>query len=79
MSNIGNCDGVNITVEFNGQIISNKLTADGWTNLLGMPVGESVTVTSNLDGYHPNIQTIPVDIYNLIQVGMYPDVIFLCI
>jgi hypothetical protein len=79
MSNNGNSERVNITVEYNGQIIANKLTADGWTNLQGMPVGESVTVTSNLDGYRSNIQTILVDNNNVIHVGMYPDVIFICI
>jgi hypothetical protein len=77
LSTNGNLDGVNVTVEFNGQIIANKLTANGWINLRGMPVGESVTVTSNLDGYLPNIQTILVEINNnLLHVGMYPDVIF---
>jgi hypothetical protein len=77
LTNNGNLDGVNITVELNGQIIANKLTADDWTKFAGMPVGETVTLTSILDGYHPNIQTILVDINNhYLLVGMSPDVIF---
>jgi hypothetical protein len=77
LSTNGNLDGVTVTVELNGQIIATKFTTVGWSNLQGMPVGESVAVTSNLDGYLPNIQTILVDINNnLLHVGMYPDVIF---
>jgi hypothetical protein len=73
----GNLDGVNVTVEFNGKIIANDLTAGDWTKLAGMPDGETVTLTSILDGYHPNIQTILVDINNhKLLVGMSPDVIF---
>jgi hypothetical protein len=76
LANNGNLDGVNITVEFNGQIIANELT-DGWVKLTDLPVGETVTLTSILDGYQPNIQTILVDINNhYLRVGMSPDVIF---
>jgi hypothetical protein len=71
-----NLNGVNVTVELNGQIIANELTAyNGVTKLTGMPVGETVTVTSILDEYHPNIQSILVD-KRIIFVGMTPDVIF---
>jgi hypothetical protein len=73
----GNLDGVNVTVEFNGQIIANELTAGDWTKLAGMPDGETVTITCILDGYQPNIQTILVDINNpILLIGMSPDVIF---
>jgi hypothetical protein len=76
LSSNENLDGVNVTVEFNGQIIANELTAyNGVTNLTGMPVGETVTVTSILDGYHPKIQAILVDKWILL-VGLSPDVIF---
>jgi hypothetical protein len=69
-----NLEGVNVTVEFNGQIIANELTAyNGLIKLTGMPVGETVTVTSILDWYHPNIQAILVDKWILL-VGMSPDV-----
>jgi hypothetical protein len=71
-----NLEGTNVTVEFNGQIIANKLTAyNGLIKLTGMPVGETVTVTSILDWYHPNIQAILVDKWILL-VGMTTDVIF---
>jgi hypothetical protein len=71
-----NLDGVNVTVEFNGQIIANELTTyNGLIKLPGMPDGETVTVTSILDGYHPNIQGILVDKWILL-VGLSPDVIF---
>jgi hypothetical protein len=71
-----NLEGVNVTVEFNGQIIANELTAyNGLTKLTGMPVGETVTVTSILDGYVPYIQAILVDKW-IILVGMTTDVIF---
>jgi hypothetical protein len=74
-----NLDGVNVTVEFNGQIIANELrTYDGLIKLTGMPDGETVIVTSILDWYHPNIQAILVDKWILL-VGMTPDVIYLCI
>jgi hypothetical protein len=77
LTNNGNLDGVNVTVEFNGQIIANELTAGDWTKLAGMPDGETVTLTSILDGYHPNIQTILVDFNNhYLLFGMSPDVIF---
>jgi hypothetical protein len=79
LSSNENLIGVNVTVEFNGQIIANELTAyNGLTKLTGMlPVGDTVTVTSILDGYHPNIQTILVDINRqYVLVGMSPDVIF---
>jgi hypothetical protein len=73
----GNLGRVNVTVEFNGQIIANELTAGDWTKLAGMPDAETVTLTSLLDGYQPNIQTILVDINNhYILIGMSPDVIF---
>jgi hypothetical protein len=72
-----NLDGVNITAGLNGKIIANELTAyNGWTKLTGMPIGETVTVTSILDGYQPNNQTILVSIRNILSVGMSPDVIF---
>jgi hypothetical protein len=77
LTNNGNLDGVNVTVELNGQIIANEFTAGDWTKLHGMPDGETVTLTSILDGYHPNIQTILVDINNHnLLVGMSLDVIF---
>jgi hypothetical protein len=77
LTNNGNLDGVNITVELNGQIIANELTAGDWTKLPGRHVGETVTLTSILDGYHPNIQTILVDINSrYLLIGMSPDVIF---
>jgi hypothetical protein len=77
LTNNGNLDGVNVTVELNGQIIANEVTAGDWTKLAGMPDRETVTLTSILDGYHPNIQTILVDINNHnLLAGMSPDVIF---
>jgi hypothetical protein len=77
LSNNGYLNGVNVTVEFNGQIIANELTAGDWTKLAGMPDRETVTLTSILNGYHPNIQTILVDINNhYLRVGMTPNVIF---
>jgi hypothetical protein len=76
LTNNENLEGVNVTVEFNGQIIANELTAyNGLIKLTGMPVGETVNVTSILDGYHPNIQAILVDKWILL-VGMTTDVIF---
>jgi hypothetical protein len=76
LTNNENLEGVNVTVEFNGQIIANELTAyNGLIKLTGMPVGETVTVTSILDWYHPNIQAILVDKWILL-VGISPDVIF---
>jgi hypothetical protein len=77
LTNNRNLDGVNVTVEFNGQIIANELTAGDWTKLAGMPDAETVTLSSLLEGYHPNIQTILVDINNpILLIGMSPDVIF---
>jgi hypothetical protein len=71
-----NLDGVNVTVEFNGQIIANELTAyNGLIKLTGMPIGETVTVTSILEHYFTYIQAILVDKW-IIMVGMSPDVIF---
>jgi hypothetical protein len=79
LTNNENLEGVNVTVEFNGQIIANELTAyNVFIKLTGMPVGETVTVTSILDGYVPYVQAIHVDKW-IIMVGMSPDVIFLCI
>jgi hypothetical protein len=76
LTNYENLEGVNVTVEFNGQIIANELTAyNGLIKLTGMPVGETVTVTSILDGYVPYIQAICVDKW-IIMDGMSPDVIF---
>jgi hypothetical protein len=74
LTNNENLDGVNITVELNGQILANELTSDGWATLPVLPDGETVTVTSILDGYLPNVQTMLVDHY--LRVGMSPDVIF---
>jgi hypothetical protein len=74
LSNKENLDGVNVTVEFNGQILANELTTDGWVMLPVLPHGETVTVTSILDGYLPNVQTMLYDHY--LSVGMSPDVIF---
>jgi hypothetical protein len=74
LTNNENLDGVNITIEFNGQILANELTAGDWTKLPVLPDGETVTVTSILDGYLPNVQTILVDYY--LRVGISPDVIF---
>jgi hypothetical protein len=77
LSNNGYLNGVTVTVEFNGQIIANEFTAGDWTKLAGMPDRETVTLTIILNGYHPNIQTILVDINNhYLRVGMSPDVIF---
>jgi hypothetical protein len=77
LTNNENLDGVNVTVEFNGQIIANKLTTDGWATLPVLPDVETVTVTSILDGYLPNVQTLLVDITNhYLLIGMSPDVIF---
>jgi hypothetical protein len=77
LTNNGNLDGVKITVEFDGQIIANELSAGDWTKLTVLPDGETVTLTSILDGYHPNIQTILVDINDrYILIGMSPNVIF---
>jgi hypothetical protein len=77
LTNNGNLDGVNVTVEFNGQIIANELTAGDWTKLAGIPDRETVTLTSILNGYHPNIQTILVDINDYyLRIGMFPNVIF---
>jgi hypothetical protein len=77
LTNNGNLDGVNITVELNGQIVANELTAGDWTKLPGRHVGETFTLTSILDGYHPNIQTMLVDINSrYLLIGMSPDVIF---
>jgi hypothetical protein len=79
LTNNENLEGVNVTVEYNGQIIANDLTAfNGLIKLTGMPVGETVTVTSILDGYHSNIQAILVDKW-IVSVGMTPNVIFFCI
>jgi asparagine synthetase A len=76
LTNNRNLNGVNFTVEFNGQIIANELTAGDWTKLAGMPDRETVTLTSILNGYHPNIQTILVDINDrYILIGMSPNVI----
>jgi hypothetical protein len=76
LTNNENLERVNVTVEFNGQIIANDLTAyNGLIKLTGMPFGETVTVTSILDEYHPNIQAILVDKWILL-VGMTTDVIF---
>jgi hypothetical protein len=74
LTNNGNLDGVNVTAGFNGQILANELTTDGWAKLPVLLDGETVTVTSILDGYLPNVQIILVDHYLL--VGMSPDVIF---
>jgi hypothetical protein len=74
LTNNENLDGVNVTVELNGQILANELTSDGWAMLPVPPDGETVTVTSILDGYLPNVQTILGDHYR--HVGMSPDVIF---
>jgi hypothetical protein len=77
LTNNENLDGVNVTAEFNGHVLANELTTDGWAKLPVLPDGETVTVTSILDGYQPNIQTILVDINNhYLRVGMSPDVIF---
>jgi hypothetical protein len=77
LSNDGYLNGVNVTVEFNGQIIANNLSAGDGIKLAGMPVGETVTLTSILDGYLPNIQIILLDIKNpILLIGMSPDVIF---
>jgi hypothetical protein len=77
LTNNENLDGVNVTAEFNGHVLANELTTDGWAKLPVLLDGETVTVTSILDGYQPNIQTILVDINNhYLRVGMSPDVIF---
>jgi hypothetical protein len=77
LTNNRNLDGVKITVEFNGQILENELTSLGWARLTVLPDGETVTLTSNLVGFLPNVQTILVDINNhYLLIGMSPDVIF---
>jgi hypothetical protein len=77
LTNNGNLDGVNVTVELDGQIIANEITTADWTKLAGMPDRETVTLTCILDGYQPYIQTILLDNNNHnLRIGLSPDVIF---
>jgi hypothetical protein len=76
LTNNENLDGVNVTLEFNGQILANELTTDGWATLPVLPDGETVTVTSILDGYTPNVQTILVGSNSYFLIRMARDVIF---